>query len=74
VPGVAPIQTVLDRIPKRRAGTVQEVADACAVLLSSASEYITGQTIAVGGGLSITAPPSFGDVRPPLTLPVRPTR
>ncbi|APE35379.1 short-chain dehydrogenase [Nocardia mangyaensis] len=73
VPGMAPMQTVLDRIPKRRAGTVQEVADACAFLLSSGSEYITGQTIVVDGGLSIAAPPFFDDVEPPLNLPDRPT-
>ena len=74
VPGMAPMQTVLDRIPKQRPGTVQEVADTCAFLLSPASEYITGQTIAVDGGLSIVAPPYFADVDAPLTLPERPTR
>jgi NAD(P)-dependent dehydrogenase (short-subunit alcohol dehydrogenase family) len=74
VPGMAPMQTVLDRIPKQRPGTVQEVADSCAFLLSPASEYITGQTLVVDGGLSIVAPPFFADTDAPLTLPERPTR
>lgn len=74
VPGMAPMQTVLDRIPKHRPGTVQEVADSCAFLLSPASEYITGQTLIVDGGLSIVAPPFFADTEAPLTLPERPTR
>ncbi|SDS82801.1 1-cyclohexenylcarbonyl-CoA reductase [Microlunatus soli] len=74
VPGMAPMQSVLDRIPKKRPGTVQEVADSCAFLLSPAAEYITGQTLIVDGGLSIVAPPFFADVEAPLTLPERPTR
>lgn len=74
VPGMAPIETVLQRIPKRRPGTVDELAATCAFLLSPAAEYITGQTLVVDGGLSIVAPPFFADVQPPLVLPDRPTR
>jgi enoyl-[acyl-carrier protein] reductase III len=67
VPGMAPIETVLSKIPKARPGTAQEVADAIAFLLSPASEYITGQTLVVDGGLSIIAPPFHGDLTPPLS-------
>ena len=49
-------------------GTVQEVADTIAFLLAPESEYITGQTIAVDGGLSVIAPPFYSDTTPPLTL------
>ncbi len=68
VPGMAPIETVLSKIPKRRMGTPQEVADAIAFLLAAESEYITGQTICVDGGLSVIAPPFYADTSPPLTL------
>jgi enoyl-[acyl-carrier protein] reductase III len=66
VPGMAPIETVLSKIPKRRPGTAAEVADAIAFLLSPQSEYITGQVLRVDGGLSVTAPPFFDDLTPPL--------
>lgn len=66
IPGMAPMETVLEKIPKRRPGTVQEVADAVEFLLSPASEYITGQTIVVDGGLSIVSPPFAHDLTPPL--------
>jgi NAD(P)-dependent dehydrogenase (short-subunit alcohol dehydrogenase family) len=66
VPGMAPMSAVLEKIPKRRAGTAAEVADVIAFLLSPASEYITGQTIVVDGGLSIVAPPFAADLAPPL--------
>jgi NAD(P)-dependent dehydrogenase (short-subunit alcohol dehydrogenase family) len=68
VPGMAPMDSVLVKIPKRRMGTAQEVADTIAFLLAPESEYITGQTIAVDGGLSVIAPPFYSDVTPPLTL------
>jgi NAD(P)-dependent dehydrogenase (short-subunit alcohol dehydrogenase family) len=68
VPGMAPIESVLSKIPKGRMGTVQEVADTIAFLLSAESEYVTGQTICVDGGLSVIAPPFYSDTSPPLTL------
>lgn len=74
VPGMADIQTVLDRIPKGRPGTVQEVADTITFLLSPGAEYITGQALVVDGGLSVVAPPFFADVTEPLSLPERPRR
>jgi enoyl-[acyl-carrier protein] reductase III len=68
VPGMAPIESVLSKLPKARMGTVQEVADTIAFLLSPESEYITGQTICVDGGLSVIAPPFYSDTAPPLSL------
>jgi 3-oxoacyl-[acyl-carrier protein] reductase len=43
---------LLERIPVRRFGRVEEVADLVAFLVSDASDYIVGQAIAVDGGLS----------------------
>jgi NAD(P)-dependent dehydrogenase (short-subunit alcohol dehydrogenase family) len=68
VPGMAPMESVLSKIPKARMGSPQEVADTIAFLLAPESEYITGQTICVDGGLSVIAPPFYADTSPPLTL------
>ena len=68
VPGMAPLSKVLPKIPKRRMGSVQEVADVVAFLLAPASEYITGQSLVVDGGLSVVAPPFYDDVSPPLAF------
>ncbi len=68
VPGMPPIDSVLAKIPKARMGTPQEVADTIAFLLAPESEYITGQTICVDGGLSVIAPPFYADASPPLTI------
>jgi NAD(P)-dependent dehydrogenase (short-subunit alcohol dehydrogenase family) len=72
VPGMADLSTVLRNIPKGRPGTVQEIADVIAFLLSPESEYITGQTLIVDGGLSAVAPPFLADITAPLSLPARP--
>ncbi len=40
----------IERIPLKRAGTVQEVAAMCAFLCSPAGDYITGQTYNLDGG------------------------
>jgi len=68
VAGMAPIDSVLSKIPKGRMGTAQEVADTIAFLLAPESEYITGQTIAVDGGLSVIAPPFYAETTPPLSI------
>jgi enoyl-[acyl-carrier protein] reductase III len=68
VPGMAPMESVLSKIPKGRMGTVQEVAGTIAFLLAPESEYITGQTISVDGGLSVIAPPFYSETTPPLSL------
>ena len=69
VPGMAPLETVLPKIPKGRAGTVEEIAGTVEFLLSPMAEYITGQAIVVDGGLSIVAPPFPADLMPPLGPP-----
>jgi NAD(P)-dependent dehydrogenase (short-subunit alcohol dehydrogenase family) len=40
----------VERIPLKRAGTVEEVAAMCAFLASDEADYITGQTFNVDGG------------------------
>ncbi len=59
---VAPLDKVVPRIPKRRLGTVQEVADCVLFLLSPASEYVTGTTLVVDGGLIAVSPPFESDL------------
>ena len=44
-------QTMLDRIPMKRMGTPQDIANVVAFLASEESAYITGQTINVNGGM-----------------------
>lgn len=43
------------RIPLRRAGTPSDCAGAFVFLLSDAAAYVTGQCLAVDGGLTVTA-------------------
>ncbi|SEB54419.1 enoyl-[acyl-carrier protein] reductase III [Paramicrobacterium humi] len=74
MPGMAPMQSVIDAIPLGRPGSVQNMADAIEFLLSSRASYITGQTIVVDGGLTVAAPPYWHDTTEPLGLPDRPTR
>jgi NAD(P)-dependent dehydrogenase (short-subunit alcohol dehydrogenase family) len=62
-------EKVLPKVPKGRPGTVKEVADTVEFLLEPRSEYITGQTLVVDGGLTIVAPPFFEDASGPLRLP-----
>ncbi len=66
VPGIPPMDSVLSKLPRARRGRVEEMAEAVAFLLSSEAEYITGQTLAVDGGLSVIAPPFYADATAPL--------
>jgi enoyl-[acyl-carrier protein] reductase III len=59
---VPPVETVLPKIPKGRMGTVREVADCVLFLLSPASEYVTGTSLVVDGGLTAIAPPFPSDM------------
>ncbi|WP_037578169.1 1-cyclohexenylcarbonyl-CoA reductase [Phaeacidiphilus oryzae] len=74
VPGMPEMESVLEKIPAGRPGSVQEVADTVAFLLGEGAGYITGQTLVVDGGLSVVAPPYFADAGPELALPPRPRR
>jgi NAD(P)-dependent dehydrogenase (short-subunit alcohol dehydrogenase family) len=40
-------------VPLGRAGTPDDIAEACAFLCSDAGSYITGQLIGVNGGMYI---------------------
>jgi enoyl-[acyl-carrier protein] reductase III len=73
VPGMPPLSGVVPKIPKARVGTAAEMAGAVLFLLGPESEYVTGQTLVVDGGLSVVGPPFHEDTTPPLTLPSRPT-
>jgi len=44
-------EAIISQIPLGRIGTAQEVADAVSFLVSEGADYITGQVIAVNGGL-----------------------
>jgi enoyl-[acyl-carrier protein] reductase III len=59
---VPPVETVLPKIPKGRMGTVREVADCVLFLLAPASEYVTGTSLVVDGGLTAIAPPFPSDM------------
>lgn len=45
-----PMETLVQTIPMRRTGEPEDIANACAWLVSEASGYVTGQTIGVNGG------------------------
>lgn len=45
-----PIETLLATLPVRRTGEPEDIAQACAWLVSEGASYVTGQTIGVNGG------------------------
>jgi len=49
-PGSAKYETVVNALPMKHAGKPEDVAAACAFLVSEEAGYITGQTISVNGG------------------------
>ena len=44
-------KAMLDRIPMKRMGTPQDIANVVAFLASEEASYITGQTLNVNGGM-----------------------
>ncbi len=46
-------QAMCDKLPLKRRGTAQEIADAVMYMASEYSKYVTGQTLLVDGGLSL---------------------
>ena len=51
-------QWLMDHIPAQRGGKPEELAGLCVFLASPASDYVTGQTIAVDGGV-LAGPPGY---------------
>jgi 3-oxoacyl-[acyl-carrier protein] reductase len=47
------LASLAERLPMRRVGTVQDIANLVAFLVSDVSNYITGQTIVADGGASM---------------------
>jgi 3-oxoacyl-[acyl-carrier protein] reductase/enoyl-[acyl-carrier protein] reductase III len=58
---MAPIETVLEKLPLQRPGTSEDMADAVDFFLSDKAGYVTGQVLSVDGGLTIIAPPFWSD-------------
>ncbi|MEF2976085.1 SDR family oxidoreductase [Subtercola sp. YIM 133946] len=61
VPGMAPMSSVISKLPLGRPGTADDMASAIDFLLGPTAGYITGQTLTVDGGLTIIAPPFWAD-------------
>ena len=58
VPDPAAVEERINSVPLRRMGTVQEVADLCAILASDKATYITGTVIPVDGGTTLNPTPT----------------
>ncbi|MCB1495890.1 MAG: 3-oxoacyl-[acyl-carrier-protein] reductase [Bauldia sp.] len=46
-------ESILQRVPMRRLGTLEEIASAAVYLASDEAAYVTGQTIHVNGGMAM---------------------
>ncbi|WP_202864784.1 SDR family oxidoreductase [Rothia uropygioeca] len=66
VPGMADIDSVVEKLPLGRPATAEDMAQAALFLLSEQAGYITGQVLNVDGGLSVIAPPYWADTKEPL--------
>ncbi len=53
--GDAILSSIVRAVPLRRAGEPAEIAAAIAFLASDEASYVTGQTLCVGGGLTMTS-------------------
>jgi NAD(P)-dependent dehydrogenase (short-subunit alcohol dehydrogenase family) len=62
VPGMPELQSVIDRVPLRRSGSTDDIVGPILFLTGPDAAYITGQVIAVDGGLTIVAPPFWSEV------------
>lgn len=53
--GEALLSSIVRGIPLRRAGSPDEIAAAIQFMSSDAASYVTGQTLCVGGGLTMSS-------------------
>jgi NAD(P)-dependent dehydrogenase (short-subunit alcohol dehydrogenase family) len=51
--GATLLSSIVQQVPLRRAGQPEEIAAAIAFLASEEASYVTGQTLCVGGGLTM---------------------
>lgn len=62
IPDTQSSATNCDTVPMRRFGQMTELTNLVAYLLSDASPYLTGQTIAIDGGQHLAGPGTFADL------------
>jgi NAD(P)-dependent dehydrogenase (short-subunit alcohol dehydrogenase family) len=62
IPDAQSSATDCETVPMRRFGRMPELTNLVAYLLSDASPYLTGQTIAIDGGQHLAGPGTFADL------------
>ena len=62
IPDTQSSATNCDTVPMRRFGKMEELTNLVIYLLSDASPYLTGQTIAIDGGQHLAGPGTFADL------------
>lgn len=62
IPDTQSSATNCDTVPMRRFGQMSELTNLVAYLLSDASPYLTGQTIAIDGAQHLAGPGTFADL------------